>query len=442
MSDASYGGAGSKSFADNTPISGGTAGTGRTFLGAYFSNRLLQNGTITSVKYLAHGSIANGMKFKVFRPNGSNWDFVGESEKFTPISGSTQTKVLGTPITGVAPGDVLGYWIDYDGSTSVGACLTRAATSGTIKWLAGDNTGANQNFSGSIDNLDLCLEAFGAAPIGGMSGDSIEAGHGSSYNTFLDLTGPAGDISAELGFCMRTSVGSSFTYQDYSSGSKQWSWVLGTAMPAMQSGTAVHQSSDLNNLEYWFHCGVNDIFNGRTWNQVQSDLDAIYALCGSRPMFVDEILPDSNFTDLQAATIRTFNTNYAAWAVEKATVRIVSCHDLLGQIRSSTGQIDDLKSIYNSGDGVHPNAAGAAVIASQRASVRAAYYGGSSRTVGKITQPISFGAMSMRRYGSFAGKTVPVTTPDVRVTFRGGGRKVSYSGGGRKTTLGGGGGRG
>jgi len=126
--------------------------------------------------------------------------------------------------------------------------------------------------------------------------------------------------------------------------------------------------------EIWFHCGVNDIAGSRTWNQVSADLDAIYALCGTVPMFVDEILPDTNFNDTQAATIRTFNANYAAWAVCKDTVRIVPCWSALGQTRVATGLGDDLNSAYDSGDGVHPNAAGAAVIAASRAAVRAAYY--------------------------------------------------------------------
>jgi len=103
-------------------------------------------------------------------------------------------------------------------------------------------------------------------------------------------------------------------------------------------------------------------------------MDAIYAAT-SVPLFIDEILPDSNFNDTLAATIRTFNTNYAAWAIGKSRVRIVSCWAALGQVRGSTGLKDDLKTSYDSGDGVHPNATGAAALAALRKAARNAYFG-------------------------------------------------------------------
>lgn len=412
MSDASYGGVGSKNFADNAIVSGGTAGVGRTFLSTYPTYRMLQNGTLTSVKYYAHGSVTNGMKFKVFRPNGSNFDFVGESEKFTPVSGSTQTRTLGTPITGIRPGDLLGYWIDIDGlgTVSIGALL--ADSGANTVWLAGDNVGSNQNFTNTLSDLSLNLEAFGLAPVAAMTGDSIEAGHGTSYNEFMGGSGPAGDITGELGYQMRL-ANASFTYQAYSRGSQTWSWVRLTAFPAMQSGAGVHQSGDINNAEYWIHCGVNDVFTGRLWSAVSADLDAIYALAGSRPLFIDEILPwvdSAGGSNANAAITRTFNTNLAGWAVGKSTVRIVLCWAAFGVFWAGTGLNDKLNPLYDSGDKIHPNATGSAALAALRLTARSSYYGGGAHPVGKIVQPFSFGAMAMRRYGSFAGRT-PTSTP-------------------------------
>jgi hypothetical protein len=92
-------------------------------------------------------------------------------------------------------------------------------------------------------------------------------------------------------------------------------------------------------------------------------------------MFIDEILPDSNFDDTKSATIRTFNSNLAAWAVGKSTVRVISCWSAFGQIRVSTGLKDDLLTAYNSGDGVHLNATGAAALAVLRKAARNVYYG-------------------------------------------------------------------
>lgn len=55
------------------------------------------------------------------------------------------------------------------------------------------------------------------------------------------------------------------------------------------------------------------------------------------------------------------------------------------------------------------------------------------------TQATAYGPLSMRRYGSFAGKTQASVGADVRVTFRGGGRQLTYRGGGRTDTKTGGG---
>ena len=370
--DASYGGLGSKNFVDTTEVAGGAGG--RTFISGPQS-AILQNGTITSIKYRSKTTFGtNNIKIKVFRVNGSNYDFVGESEKWTAVIGSTQTRTLATPITGVRPGDLIGVWLDVDGGGSNFTDIwVTTLTNSTIHWIAGDNTGTNINFPGANDiaNSALDLEAFGVAPVAGMTGDSIECGHGTNYLSFMDGTGPVGDITGELGYQMRQSIGGTFTYQDYSKGSQTWSWVRTAGVPAMQTGAGAHQSAELMNSEYWFHCGVNDVAAARLWASVLADLNEIYGLCGSAPMFIDEILPWTNGDDTQAATIRTFNANLNAWKVGKSTVTIIATWAAMGQLRVSTGFNDDL---LHSVDGVHEDAVGAAVIAALRATARATYY--------------------------------------------------------------------
>jgi len=57
------------------------------------------------------------------------------------------------------------------------------------------------------------------------------------------------------------------------------------------------------------------------------------------------------FNDVQAATIRTWNANLAAWCLSN-NATLIPTHDAMGKIRVSTGQLDDLKTEYDA-DGTH-----------------------------------------------------------------------------------------
>ncbi len=74
-------------------------------------------------------------------------------------------------------------------------------------------------------------------------------------------------------------------------------------------------------------------------------------------LIVDEITPPGNQTDVIAAAVRTFNSNYAAWCLSN-NVMLVRMHDQMGQIRVSTGQLDDLLAAYDGGDHIHLSLAG------------------------------------------------------------------------------------
>lgn len=137
---------------------------------------------------------------------------------------------------------------------------------------------------------------------------------------------------------------------DNALGSQTFAWVNSTGMPA---AVATNPQAIL------IHCGVNDISDGRTWAQVESDLDGIKAQW-SGVLFISEILPWTNGTDEQNVTVRTWNDNLATWcAANDAT--LIATHDAMGQVRVSTGELDDLKTIYDS-DGVHPTSAGAYIL--------------------------------------------------------------------------------
>jgi len=111
----------------------------------------------------------------------------------------------------------------------------------------------------------------------------------------------------------------------------------------------------------FIHCGVNDVATGRTWSAVEADLNTIRAALSTKRLFLDEILPYQG-DDTTAATIRTWNANYATWcAANNAT--LVRCHDEMAVTRVSTGQLDDLNPTYSNGDSVHLSQAGAQKLA-------------------------------------------------------------------------------
>jgi hypothetical protein len=88
------------------------------------------------------------------------------------------------------------------------------------------------------------------------------------------------------------------------------------------------------------------------WATIQSNLNTIKAtILPWQHLFVDEILPWTNGTDAQVATVRTFNANLAVWCAANGAT-LVPCWGAMGQLRPSTGYFDDLKAVYDQ-DGVH-----------------------------------------------------------------------------------------
>jgi hypothetical protein len=325
----------------------------------------MQHGTITKVKYLAHEADTAGMRVGVFRPNGSAWDNVGWSEVFNTVAGSTQTRVLTTPIANVQPGDVLGYWIAGIEVTSgsIGAC---ASGGDGIKWDAGLITGTAHTFGNTIGAVALPLEAFGISPWIAIAGDSLPSGHGggSPWNEFFDVTNAlSGDVSRELGFRLRAIRGTGFTYQAVCSGSKTMTDVDTNQIPAILAGTGMHESQGMQPLAILIHAMVNDAAAGTPWSTVQTHLNSIVSQCGTIPLFINNCAPASSLSDSAAALVRTYNTNLVTWAASKPTVTIIDVWSLLGAFRSSTGFNDNLAAINDIGDGIHWSLAGVTTVA-------------------------------------------------------------------------------
>lgn len=152
---------------------------------------------------------------------------------------------------------------------------------------------------------------------------------------------------------------------DESLSGQMFSWVAATGMPAAVATGAKN---------ILIHCGVNDISNGRTWTQVEADLDTIAGLLQpGQKLFIDEILPWTNGTDEQNATARQWNGYFALWCMAN-NATLIESRAYLGKIRASTGEYDDLYASYDS-DGLHLNLYGDDRLGKAWAAAIAASYG-------------------------------------------------------------------
>lgn len=347
------GGHNSSAWVSTTTANGGASG--RTFIIPGLGLR--QDATITQIKVTCNTIGGGAWKLKLFRYNTSTlvYDFVAE-ESFTPAGTGVQTVSL-SGVAGVA-GDVPALFVP---------ALEKGDTGGVslanflLTYADGDISTSNA-FATDFGAPQLHLELFANRPYLAVTGDSIMAGNntGARYYTYWEndsaapgevCPGPAANVSSTVAQSIDDII--ALQYQNLAAGGEDFAFVAGSAIgeiAAIQPATIV------------IHCGVNDVNGGRTWAQVESNLDTIQAgLPTGATLFVNEILPWTNGNDSQAATIRTWNANLSTWCAANGAV-LIACHDSMGQIRVSTGELDDLLAAYDQ-DGVHLTAAGVDALA-------------------------------------------------------------------------------
>lgn len=185
--------------------------------------------------------------------------------------------------------------------------------------------------------------AEGQYPLLVVTVDSIAEGHGSSfpYHSFYH-EGPSGNPNHEIWYLLSRKI-TGLTYENFAKGSTTFEWVQATALPDILKR---------NPRIILIHTGVNDINLGRSWTDIENSLNLISSALTTEILVIDEILPWTAGTDEQADIIREWNENLAIWASTHNAV-LIKCHDTIGQVRSSTGEIDDLKSSFADGSGVH-----------------------------------------------------------------------------------------
>lgn len=338
-------------------VAGTTSASGRTFiLTSPLSNRLSQATWISSFKvFLTNCTSTNAIKLKVFRPNAGAYDFVSETPGYSNLTQrATNTITLATPLL-CREGDLCAMF--WSGESTLGssgfACKTRSLF--TNYYTTSDITSSGWAPTLHIDNFRLCVEVYGSPANVGYVGDSIMAGHnaGADWRPILDNTvagvGPIGGTpSSSIPFVCYQTNGLAALHLNASQGAQTFAWAVATGGPYV-----TNQQANIMVVEM----GVNDVNTARTWADVAADLDSIRTMhARPKPLFILEITPWTAGDDTQAATIRTWNTNLAGWCSTNSAT-LVPMHDALGQIRISTGYLDDIATAYDQ-DGVHFKQAG------------------------------------------------------------------------------------
>ncbi len=343
-----YAGIDAAGFSNDAELNG-AAPPGLTIISGLVTERARQFGYIRQIKIYIRQVGLGIMKFKLFRPNGGNFDFVAESTD-TIVGSGSQTLSLNTPLP-CQPGDILGVYLfgDANNANLVKIGCKNAVGANLIRYTSGDIS-ATDPFATTINNLVIDIEGLGISPCFTITGDSIASGY-NFWQSFYD-SGPAGSLSNEPWYSLRQLIKSDqidgFEYQNHSKNAEIFTWIQSTGIvSALATGA--------NRI--LIHCGINDIQAGRSWANVLANLNAIRLLIPDTvALFIDEILPWTAGSDANALTVRTWNSNLNDWC-QHNNVTLIHCHDSLGQLRISTGELDDLKTIYDA-DGVHLTATG------------------------------------------------------------------------------------
>ncbi|MCD0460050.1 SGNH/GDSL hydrolase family protein [Roseiconus lacunae] len=338
---------------NDTSVSEGASGVGRTFWQNGNLNRVRRAGHLVQVKLQTAAVHDFGVpaKIKVFRSGA----VVSESEWFDLIdtAATSQTVDLATPLE-VAVGDSIGIYLSDAGSGDASGLALTNDPGQSVKYVDGDVT--TDAVSATLANYSLNFSALSVVPRLAVTGDSIAEGHNGStdYHGFLHAgNAPGGNESSEIAYAVKRILGDEFSYENHALGSQTFQWVRSTGVPSSLSSGA---------RSIWIHCGVNDVAQGRTWAAVEDDLNAIRQLIPvSTQCYLSEVLPWTAGSDAQAATIRDWNSNLSTWC-DANGVTLIRCHDAMGQVRGTTGEIDDLATSYNQ-DGVHLTESGVLALA-------------------------------------------------------------------------------
>lgn len=359
-----------------TPVSGegdmGTSDPGfREFITLGQKYRIRQNGTITRIRlYIGNSHYAptsgvTGLYLKIWRKTGTNsYDLVGTSNNLAGslVINSFNTFDLTLPIT-VQEGDYYGWRqegtglplqdIVESGTTSYYTTNVEPATTG-YSW-------ESQASSGGV-NYAVPIELYMTAPQAVFIGDSIIAGHNAN-RSFLESTATT-DLGSTIEYHFSELTG--YTYQNMGIGAQTT-----TQIAARFTADVINSHPRIVVIEG----GTNDNLLGgdsakatflSNWTAM---LDAAQDSSSVTTIVALKILPCSNITsgcsDAEQQVVDDWNSSLATLAAGYSKAIVVDASTYVGQFRTGgdAGNLWDIKTEYDSGDGVHYNSAGHAQIA-------------------------------------------------------------------------------
>lgn len=331
--------------------SGGSGG--RTIVLGGPKYQIRQSGVITSGSYRTASLFStSSAKLLIARKSGETWSVVSSSTMETVATADTEhTFTLASPLS-CSVGDYVGVYLGGSGDGSQTVVAT--PDSDAISYVSNGDVSDGGDAIGSLltdstYNLHIAVDA--KIPYLAVTGDSIVEGHNEgNWHSYLHSGNTiGGQESAEPGGVIRSLMGDDFRQQNHALGSTDFAWCLATGVPAAVASGA---------KAIWIHSGVNDQDNGRSYVDVEADLDAIRLLVpDATRLIITEILPWNGASDSSSTEIRTWNASIKAWCSAN-NVEWVSTYSEFGELRSSTGEYDNLKSAYDSGDGIHLSTAG------------------------------------------------------------------------------------
>jgi lysophospholipase L1-like esterase len=333
---------------------------GRSFLDTNNLTKIRQNGNITKIKFFTATISGNSsLYFQVWRKNGANYDLIGEEDVLDRVALNTINLItLNTPVS-VLVGDYLA--IASIGTSDPILEAVHSTTNNSFRYYNSSTrpTGNGFDWDGkqTITNYLFPIKIYMEAPHIVMIGDSIIAGHPGHYSYIEDsLTdSKLNCIAGQLYLLDNT-----YFIQNMGIGSQTSSMILSRFL-----NDAISIAPKVVIIEG----GVVDIVNGGiTKATFIANYTAMLNYCVSAGIIpiVCKIIPWKSGTNVQLQTRDNWMTDLQALVANYSNAIWVDFDSIMGDFRAGgdANNLWDLKALYDCGDGIHPNIAGYAVMAS------------------------------------------------------------------------------
>ena len=335
--------------------------------------RIRQSGTIVKAElWVASLTNVTAIYIKIWRKLGSTYWLVGVTENLLSklIAGQTNLVTLDTPILNVLEDDFYGVRIESSsGSSGVLTCNT--AQSFGQRYVT-NQLPAAANYDWEIKTAQsgnlLPIKLYMQAPHRVWIGDSLTSGH-YNHEAYLMVSVLMSRTSGTIPSMYARMVGDNdYTYQNMG-----WTGNTSTQLAARFDSDVVA----IKPREVSIMVGTNDILGGIDQATALANITAMLDKCVANNIRVDllSIPPANGWTAAQSRDRDSRNVaeaNLIASSYYNYGFRYISLDRYLGQYKAGgdAGNLWDLKTSCNQGDGVHLSIHGNYLIANAVADAR------------------------------------------------------------------------